>query len=285
MALIRGWKIDFAASGNLPLVTNLAAGTDRTVYGSQVNWTRYNPTAGVFYGHTPYGTPANLWRDTNHSQIELLWLIGIMPTSTMGGIVPANKVIPAPVRTVDGVAVAGLDLTGGKLELELLVNNVHLSQYMQLAILGQWEDKQANAGRGGNVNYLLRRKVTIDQVLGYTPAYARSAAGETRTTGWYGVSVDFPADDPLTVRREDEIGLIPISGRVDKIAANVYGTSVDAVAVYQSRLINLMLIAHNGTQVPTAEPLQKPDGNYGEVYCRKCELWVDPVLNPLAVAV
>jgi len=153
---------------------------------------------------------------------------------------------------------------------------------VQLAVLLQWWDPESNNGRGANVNYLVRLKKSIDERMGFTPAHARVAAGETRTTGWTTITIDLPADNVATSRDEAEDGLIPIDGRPDKVAANVYGRSISAREAYRRKLLSVMLVAHGGQTPPAIEPIARPGGGYGEVYIKRMELYVDPALNPNA---
>lgn len=286
--LIKAWRVDFTRADPYPLVSAIAAApfSDRAVFGQYRPLTRYEPSPGNVYGHTPYGSspPGALWRDTNHSQAEILWLPMIMPTTQIVAGIPPAALIPRPQRTLDdGEIVQGLDLYGGRVVLELNFNNVHLPQRMQMALLLQWWDPEANAGRGANVNYLVRLKRSIDERMGYTPAHERGPDGQTRTVGWTTITIDLPKDDGATARDEAEDGLIPIDGRPDKVSANVYGRSISAREAYRRQLLNVMLVLHNGTVVPAIEPLARPGGGYGEIYVRRCEIHVDQDLNPNAV--
>lgn len=287
MDLIKAWAVDFAAASVLPIVSALAAApyTDRTVFGEYAPLTIYQPAPASRYGHTPYGynPPGALWRDQNHSQAELLWLIAAMATTPATSAINPSSVIPSPPRTLeDGEIVNGLDLYGGQIVMDLNFNNVHLAQRVQLAVLLQWFDPESNNGRGGNVNYLVRLKKSIDERMGYTPAHSRAADGETKTAGWITITVDLPTDNVATNRDEAEDGLIPIDGRTDKVAANVYGRSISAREAYRRKLLSVMLVAHGGQTPPAIEPIARPGGGYGEVYIKRMELYVDPALNPNA---
>lgn len=276
------WNCNFLPHGAYPIpivsarCNSWPVEGDRTIFGSYASIIRYNPSPGVYYGYT-YGP---LWNDNNHSQIERLYLPFIMTTvlNPMPGVL-ATDCIPAPSRTERTENIKGLDLYGGKLELELTTNNLQLDQYLQINLLMQWYDPEANDGRGSNVNYILCSKVSICEKLGYTPANARSVNGEQKTTGWTTITVQFPSD-PQT-----ELDMVAIDGRPDKVQANVYGHSKSIREAFKRQLLNLMIVFHNGQNIPDRQPTSRIGGGFGELYIRKAELSADLDLNPNAVIV
>lgn len=258
MTLIKAWECDFAGPGDIFIKTAMAASlSDRTTFGSYQPLTRYTPTPGNSYG---YATGA-WWADNNHSQSERIYLPMIFNADATTGSVPK------------------VNIAGGRFDVELCTNNLHLDKYVQLALLVQWYDPEANAGRGSNVNYLRMLPTSIDEQLGYDPPPSRALGGQSRTATWTSISIDFPVDDEDTGRREDETAWLPIDGRPDKVAANIYARSTDMQRAYECELLNLMIVCHCGQNVPTNQPPARPAGGVGELYIRKAELWIDPDKN------
>lgn len=285
MPLIRVWNCPFAPQAEgcgIPILTAKAASdADRTVFGRYETITRYTPHPNYSYGYIS----GPLWADNNHSQAERLYLGFIMQTSPGNGVVE-RLTIPKPLRVLDDAEmVAGLDLYGGRISMSLCANNLHLSKAVQLALLLQWDDPEANNGRGANVNYLLLPRRSIDERLGFTPSPSRSASGEQRTTGWIDIDLDLPVDNPDTAEPEDAMWLRPIDGTSEKVKYDVYGRSRTVRDAYRRRLLNIMLVFHCGQTVPPYQPTSRAGGGFGELYIRKAEIWVDPALNLNAVEV
>lgn len=254
-ALIRAWAADFSPENGAPLAAVHGAGTDRkTVDYRGVEC--YRHADGWAYSRVS----GKLWQDQNHSQLTLLYLPMVGYCSTVGGAtVPEAKKIPR-----------GLNLLGAELRTSVAVNNLHLSKDVQIVVLGQWFDTEANLGKGTNVNYINVTSPTVCEALNYPSPYMR-AGGVTRTDGWVSHVTRFDPEDS---------GWECIYGRPDKMAAGIYGGSAHTRRAFQSELLDLMLVFHCGTNPPAVEPMDRPEGGSGEFYCRQFELWVDPALNP-----
>lgn len=279
MSLICVWDCPFSGTNPIPIVSarveSWPTDGDRTVFGVYAPITRYNPSPGVYYGYTN----GPLWADNNHSQIERLYLPFIFnPVGRPLGGINSDDCIPEPSRTWKGKTINGIDLYGGKIELELCTNNLQLDQFVQMNWLCQWHDPEANDGRGSAVNYLVSPQQSICERLGYTPADRRAASGESRSVGWTSVTVQFPTCEA------EEVDMVALDGRPDKVAAGVYSHSKTVRDAFACELLDMMVVFHVGQNVPTNQPTARVDGGFGELYVRKVKVWVDPVLNPNAVS-
>jgi hypothetical protein len=253
------WQLDISHPNYNPFYCALSVAGNHTAFSHYQKWTHYPAGSSI---HTPYGSNASLWKDTNHSQAELLYLIGILSTGGYGATDPAYN-LPS-----------NLNLRGARFDMRILANAVDLAAKTQLGILLQWSDPEANSGRGGNVNYIVRPLdgVSIDEQMGWTPAHARTGR-QTSNPIWYDVSIQVAEDDPATAMREDVAGLISIRGRDDKVAANVYDESYDVSRIWDLPLLSVMLVAFCGQQTPSPEPLDRVGGGWGEFYLNKFEIW------------
>lgn len=262
MTLIRVWAADFATAGYLNLLSCFASDSERNAVLGYAALNRYrHPSEHYWYG----GMSGDLWRDENHSQVSKLYLPFISFAAAAGGaLVPQSAKIPDTV----------VNLMGAEWRQSVLGNNLHLPKSVQLTTLFQGFDTRAFSGRGTNVNYIYNGQQSLCEALGYQSPYRRPAQGETRTTGW----VDY-------VTCFDPQWWEPIDGNAAKVAAEVYGRSITAEAAMATQLLNIMTVFHCGKDTPALQPTSRPGGGWGELYCRKAELWVDSELNTDAVAV
>lgn len=257
------WQADFSSQANIPFFCALSSPTDRTVFQEYKQWTRYTPP-GQQYAHTPYGKPAPMWIDQNHSQAELLYLLGILFAQKAGEAAHPSK-IPQ------------INLRGARFEMELLANNMWLDGHVQLSLLGQWKIDNPRGGRGNYVNYLVTPidGISIDEQMGWTPVHERSGP-QSVSAQWRPVSIQIEMDDPETPYDEETDSLLPIDGRPDKIH---YGRARHISQVWAGELQDLMIVANCGPVRATVEPMARLDGGWGELYCRKFEIWTpDPVV-------
>lgn len=260
MALIRAYAADFSPETGAPM---------RCAAGNQIALgdITYEPVRLFRHadGWSYCMVKAKLWKDGNHSQRTFLYLPMICDTKGRGGSeVPDAKKIPA-----------GLNLVGAEIRTSMAASNLHLSKDVQIVNHAQWFDTEANDGRGTSVNYIHVGGPTICEALGAPTPYNRPAAGFAVTGGWV---------DHVTRFDPEDSAWICIGGNAAKVEAGVYGESASKRDAFGSELLNLQVVFHCGPTTPDVPPMNRPDGGLGELYCRKFELWIDPVLNPQAVA-
>lgn len=281
MTLVKAWEADYSSQATVPWSCNLSQPGNHAAFWKEQQWTLYNG-----YSHTPYGVPAEMWRDTNHLPRQYIYNVGILRPSTFGA--------PPRVHPVSGDTINGLDLYGGEMHLRMLGGSLYLTRRSQIGLLMQWYDPEALNGLGAHVNYILKPRdgKTIDEHMGFLPANERHVTGQELNTAWHDIVLKFEADDPATSAHEDESSLIPLHGRPDKVASLVYGTSDSARAAYLCQLANLQIVIYTGTALPNSrepaagnivEPMTRYDGpgsGWGQLYIADASLHVNPALNP-----
>lgn len=304
MTLIRVWNPDFDACGitpdgggeqtnPAPISTIIAQDT-----GTHDVLKKYVPVKchkGANKGYCSVGWAAGhkrIWRDRNHAQRALLYNCFVF-SPTASSIL--TDIIPSPSRSIGlGVNVNSLQLAGAELRFEVSYNNLELPQRATIQMLCQLFDENALDGHGVSVNYILAENPSIDRVMGFTPPYYRSGAEfKSGQSAWF----------PYTAKCSTDLSkLIPLDGRPDKKANQIYGVSNNVEDLWNGVLLNFQLVimtqfktsTFSGetvtstpayADVPALEPLTKSGGGHGQIYLRNVELWVDDALNPNAVEV